>query len=121
MRGNRMIKAIRHNFVAWLALFVALAGTSLAASHYIITSTHQIKPSVLRQLKGRVGKQGPPGPIGPLGPAGPQGTPADEAKLRNLEAQVRGICSGVKIALVGVTNGSELYWALTYIKDQGGC
>jgi len=29
-----MLKAIRQNIVAWLALFVALTGTSVAASHY---------------------------------------------------------------------------------------
>ena len=32
------------------ALFVALGGTSLAASHSVITSTKQIKPSVLKSL-----------------------------------------------------------------------
>jgi len=39
--------------VACLALFVASTGTSIAASHYLITSTKQIKPSVLKSLKGR--------------------------------------------------------------------
>ncbi len=48
---TRTITAIRRNIVAWLALFVALTGTSMAASHYIITSTHEIKPSVLKQLR----------------------------------------------------------------------
>ena len=43
---DRVLEAIRRNLVAWLALFVALGGTGIAASHYIITSTKQIKPSV---------------------------------------------------------------------------
>lgn len=70
---NRVIKAIRQNIVAWLALFVALSGTSMAASHYIITSTKQIKPSVLRQLRGAKGARGVKGATGAMGAAGAKG------------------------------------------------
>jgi hypothetical protein len=38
--------------VAAAALVLSLGGTAIAASHYIITSTDQIKPSVLRRLGG---------------------------------------------------------------------
>ena len=69
----------RRNAVALLALALlfALSGTAMAGSHsarkrYLITSTSQISPSVLGQLKGRAGPQGPPG-SGPLGPQGLQG------------------------------------------------
>ena len=48
---HRVLLAIRGNIVAWLALFVALGGTSIAAQHYLITSTSQIKPSVLKKLE----------------------------------------------------------------------
>lgn len=71
-----MLSAIRKrmsyaNVVATLALFFALSGgAAYAASHYLITSTKQIKPSVLASLKG---KAGPRGTAGPAGPAGPQG------------------------------------------------
>ena len=71
----RTLTAIRRNIVAWLALFVALTGTSMAASHYIITSTHQIKPSVLKQLRGARGGQGP---AGLQGATGKEGSPGKE-------------------------------------------
>ena len=60
--------------LAGLALFIALSGSALAAGHFIITSTRQIKPSVLRALhgaRGATGTQGATGSTGPQGPAGP--------------------------------------------------
>jgi Collagen triple helix repeat (20 copies) len=70
---RRPINVVRRNLIACLALFVALGGTSLAASHYIITSTKQIKPSVLRQLRGKTGPKGAAGIAGPQGPKGETG------------------------------------------------
>jgi hypothetical protein len=58
--------------IASLALFFAFGGTAIAAKHYLITSTSQIKPSVLAKLKGKAGKQGP---AGATGATGAQGTP----------------------------------------------
>jgi len=69
----RALIAVRRNIVAWLALFVALGGTGMAASHYIITSTHQIKPSVLKQLREARGATGATGTTGPQGKEGPAG------------------------------------------------
>jgi hypothetical protein len=113
---------VRRNLIAWLALFVALGGTSLAAKRYLVTSPNQIKPSVLKQLKGKTGPRGATGPAGAVGPpgavgargeggargeAGPQGPGATTftatlaestngiiAKLAN-GVQLHGFCSGI--------------------------
>ena len=56
-----------------LALFFSMSGGALAAGHYLITSTKQIKPSVLSSLKGKAGPAGANGAAGSAGPAGAQG------------------------------------------------
>jgi len=81
-----MLKAIRTRIhltpgtvIATLALVFAMTGGAYAASKYLITSTKQISPKVLKALKGASGKagangaQGPAGPAGATGPGGPQG------------------------------------------------
>jgi hypothetical protein len=73
--------------IATLALVFAMTGGAYAAKKYLITSTKQISPSVLKSLKGKTGPAGPagpagaagagvagaPGPQGPAGPGGPAG------------------------------------------------
>jgi collagen type I alpha len=59
--------------LAALALVFAMVGGAWAANKFIITSTKQIKPSVLAQLKGQSGPPGAQGPAGPQGPAGANG------------------------------------------------
>jgi hypothetical protein len=61
------------NVTMTLALVFAMTGGAFAAGKILITSTKQIKPSVLKQLQGKAGAQGPAGAAGSQGPAGPQG------------------------------------------------
>jgi len=69
----RLPKPLMNTVIASLALFFALGGTAIAAQHYLITSTSQIKPSVLTKLKGKIGPAGAQGPAGPAGAQGPAG------------------------------------------------
>jgi hypothetical protein len=78
-----MRKPSASTLIASLALFFALGGTAIAAKHYLITNTSQIKPSALSQLHGRVGAQGPAGAPGPQGSPGAQG-PAGPSNLSAL-------------------------------------
>ena len=82
---------LRGHFVAYLALFFALGGTSIAAVNALPNNSvgsAQIKNgaiqkvdlakrtvSSLRGLRGTRGLQGPAGPRGPAGPAGATGPP----------------------------------------------
>jgi len=72
------------NVAATLALIMAMSGGALAASHYLITSSKQISPKVLRKLKGRRGRTGATGPPGIPGRrgrwacGGPEGAPGPE-------------------------------------------
>jgi hypothetical protein len=71
------------NVAATLALVFAMSGGALAAKHYLISSTKQINPKVLKKLKGRTGKTGAPGKTGAAGAAGkegPQGRQGVEGK-----------------------------------------
>ena len=56
--------------IATLALVFAMTGGAYAANKFLITSTKQISPKVLKALKGASGKNGAAGPAGPAGPAG---------------------------------------------------
>jgi hypothetical protein len=62
------------NVAATLALVFAMGGSAVAATHYLITSTKQISPKVLKELK-VAGKPGPAGATGASGAGGAQGAP----------------------------------------------
>jgi hypothetical protein len=61
------------NVAATLALVFAMGGSAVAATHYLITSTKQISPKVLKELK-VAGKPGPAGSTGATGATGAPGT-----------------------------------------------
>ncbi len=63
------------NVAATLALVFAMSGGALAANHYLVESTKEINPKVLKKLHGAVGKAGKTGGTGAPGPTGPAGTP----------------------------------------------
>jgi hypothetical protein len=61
------------NVAMTLALVFAMTGGAYAASKYLITSTKQISPKVLKSLKGANGKNGAAGLAGAQGAAGAAG------------------------------------------------
>jgi hypothetical protein len=73
-----MLKLLRRhlsyaNVTATIALLFAMSGSAIAANHYLLSSTKQINPSVLKALKGESGKPGPAGMTGPTGAPGATG------------------------------------------------
>ena len=72
------------NVVATLALVFTMSGGAFAATHYLVNSTKQINPKVLKTLKGNTGKQGPAGKEGAPGKegvAGKEGAPGNQGGL----------------------------------------
>lgn len=74
-----MFSAIRRrvsyvNVAVTVALVFAMTGGAYAARHYVITSTKQISPSVLKKLVGKTGAKGATGPQGAAGTNGTNGT-----------------------------------------------
>jgi hypothetical protein len=66
------------NVVATFALVFAMSGGALAANHYLINSTKQINPKVLKKLRGAGGKSGAPGSAGTPGTPGTLGATGKE-------------------------------------------
>ncbi len=74
------------NVAATLALVFAMSGGAMAAKHYLINSTNQINPKVIKKLKGNTGAKGAagaagaPGATGKEGPQGKEGSPGKDGK-----------------------------------------
>jgi len=84
------------NVAATLALVFSMSGGALAATHYLITSTKQINPKVLKKLTGHAGAQGVAGPTGPRGATGATGAtgPAGPAGIQGLTGPSTGPAGG---------------------------
>ena len=108
--------------VASAALVMSTIGTSIAATHYVITSSKQVKPGSIslaslskgarKALRGARGTAGPQGAAGATGPSGPAGTPATK-----LWAQIAANGS-VNASSPGVTASAGLS-AGTYVVNFG--
>jgi hypothetical protein len=94
---------------------------AIAAKHYLITSTSQIKPSVLTKLKGHAGKQGPLGPAGATGATGPQGATGGQGPA-GVEGPRGSEGPGAVLVNVSVEVGStKALFAYGGISLQAGC
>lgn len=99
------------NIALTVGLVFAMSGGAFAASKFLITSTKQIKPSVLKQLKGKQGTAGPQGLAGPAGPAGPGGAPGAKGENGGPGAEGK---SGVSVT------SKELTKSEAACKKEGG-
>lgn len=107
---------LKGNAVAYLALFIALGGTSYAAVKLPAASVGsaqlkkgavteaKLSPSVLAKLN-RAGVPGPAGAAGAVGPAGPKGDPGADGVLATGSMDDR---SSRPIPATGIINGGFL-------------
>jgi len=107
------------NVVSTLALVLAIGGgTAWAAHHYLITSTSQIKPSVLKKLHGANGHNGHNGTNGSNGAAGATGvTGATGANLTSQTPLPSGQSeSGFFAAAGGSSAAGFIGTAISYVQ-----
>ncbi|HXD53372.1 MAG TPA: hypothetical protein VN618_01330 [Solirubrobacteraceae bacterium] len=119
------------NVAATLALVFAMSGGALAANSYLISSTKQISPKVLKKLKGARGRTGArgangaagapgaPGAPGGAGKEGPRG-PSDVWEVRLAESSAETEASTYKsLTLAGLPAGTYSISAKATIWPQG--
>jgi len=102
------------NVVATLALVFAMTGGALAAGHYLVNSTKQINPKVLKALKGANGKAGATGATGATGAGGAPGAPGLKGEHGTTgEAGQQGIEGPI-----GATSAPAAHWNETVNKTE---
>jgi hypothetical protein len=90
-----------------VALVFAMSGGAFAAGKFLVTSTKQIKPSVLASLKGKAGATGaagPQGPAGPVGATGPAGATGSQGPAGTAGAKGE---TGTSVTSAAVPTGSS--------------
>jgi hypothetical protein len=114
------------NVAATLALVFCTSAGALAATHYLITSTKQISPRVLKSLRGQTGAIGKTGAIGPPGASGSNGVDGKTGPSRTYQQtdaeQVipepkAGL--GTPIDSLALPAGTYLVTASGYIEREG--
>ncbi|HWY18280.1 MAG TPA: hypothetical protein VNY27_06160 [Solirubrobacteraceae bacterium] len=111
----------------------AMSGGALAAKHYLINSTKQINPKVLKSLKGNTGAAGVPGTQGKEGPQGKEGAPnpnavfatnAGHATSADSATVAKGLpaltWTNLTLENGAVVYGSGIYGTPSYTKDAEG-
>jgi hypothetical protein len=111
------------NVAATLALVFSMSGGALAAKHYLITSTKQIKPSVLKKLKGNAGKTGATGAPGATGKEGSPGKEGPQGPSNGYQAFKREIgkineSETATLGSLAVPAGSYLVSAKVWVEND---
>jgi len=116
------------NVAATMALVFSMSGGALAASHYLINSTKQINPKVLKKLVGKsgasgaAGKEGPQGKEGAKGERGPQGEkglPGEKGESGASHAWSAETGEGVGTATVHVPEGRYVVFGEGSFYNEG--
>jgi hypothetical protein len=112
------------NVAATLALVFSMTGGAMAAHHYLITSTKQISPKVVKALTGKTGKTGAAGPAGSPGAAGAPGAPGQGpafGAFRDGSVEITSTSSSaptVIATLTGLPAGAYSIQAKTVVDDE---
>ncbi len=93
--------------IASLALVFAMTGGAFAAGRYLITSTKQISPKVLKSLQGKAGANGANGAQGSAGPVGPQGPAGAKGETGAAGAAGANGTSGTSVTSAVLAKGSK--------------
>jgi hypothetical protein len=95
------------NVVATLAMVFAMSGGAYAASKYLITSTKQISPKVLKALKGKNGTNGTNGANGANGKDGAPGAPGTAGEKGAPGTNGTNGANGVSVTSTSLPAGNE--------------